>query len=519
MNSRACAMFKTLCTVLMCGRADAAYVDINKCGDKYVINDDTFVSTAGMLSFYDIYIRQSVILRNMGDVYGDIHLCSGCHTYVRNSGNIIGRFVLGNNATLTQIIENASDMTQLDVSAGYNIHVRDMAAVSIDDISNMAAGVNRVIFENSSLLFSQLSVQMPAIELVGNNFIIVDAASAFDGMRLLSNVSGDGAVYAYVVDASDVLHSAATYMSDGDIYLRMVRSTDYARILGGGVGGYLDMLRVVDPESKLLRALDSAVDLPHMLKIMNESIRFNPSGLMRPVRAFDMMGRMYVPTTKPYGVTLGAAPIFFQMDDTVISATRFDVSVPMLAGATLNLAAYAGMIDGADEFDEYSGNIYGGYAAFDYRGRMVSLRMLAGGSTTTFDTPGLFDGANIRYRTDGIHLYSDVDVGVHFGAANKFTIGPTIGLRGEYTGVADIESASVVPNVGMITQYSPTTYDGIRYKYAANISVSSRGETNAAFAFGFTSDADMAGVNVGIGVLHDERATSYKLSVNATFGF
>ena len=117
----------------------------------------------------------------------------------------------------------------------------------------MAGCTDKIILENAQLsLNSAIDTYGIDFDISGNIVLHVTNIDRYaDNQILLRNVSGAGAFVVLMDDVSDdLLFVHVAYVSDGNLYLRRVRNTNYSSIMKDEVGAMLDSLRVYNPRSR-----------------------------------------------------------------------------------------------------------------------------------------------------------------------------------------------------------------------------------------------------------------------------
>lgn len=515
--------FLTFCVIVFSASSamSAKIINDEQSGNNYKINEDIIITDKGRIKYDFLDVYSSIFMDNRGEIVADINVCDGCEVRVKNSGIINGTFMLAENSTLTQLIVNSADITKLSVNGRYDIWVRGGNNLSLNSILNIAGDVSKITFENTTLRLSgnthmsDIGLNSAPIELVGINQLLIDDMDWYDGMRILSNVSGEGILDIRLTN-SDVLYSASAEWVDDEVYLQMVRLTDYARILGPGIGDYVEYLHDVSPDMSLLYALDNAKTMNGIYNILNHSILFNPKIMMRPIIAFDTLERTRIKFHEKDDFGVSFAPIYVHGHDADIVAGRAELNATIISGMNLSFSAYGGNIIGTDSFDdEFEGSIYGANIAMDYLYDAIYVHALAGTTFARLETPGVYSDGRVRDTVNGVTRYADVDLGLRLvHKKTKAAIVPFIGLGGDSHEIAGDKSGfDISPRGGVMANVKLSDGPEISYDVAGRMSGRTDGTLDASIALNVLSIADDAGGYAEIGIVRDDFDTSYKISI------
>lgn len=380
--------------VVVCvnGACHGAVNTIDECfmGGTMSLTGDTVVTHGGMVATDRINVDSSVLIVNHGIINSDIFICDGCDVYLRNTGNFSASVNFGEGAKLTQVITGADDITRLGLDSEFNILVRGSDTMSLGDIMSAGGYAAKITLDNSEFVWSRgvshlrRAAPSPDIELRGTVVInVADVADVLDA-PILQNVSGDGDVYVNAANL-DSMYALRGYVDNGSLRVRMMRSTDYVRILGGAVGEFLNGLRVVAPDDKLLAGLDLAATRDELYSIMRRSVRLNPIKLMRPVGIINDMEimRMGLPAT---GVSIG--PVVVAGDDFGAYGLRAGAGGKIGRATRFEIFAYTSVADYSDDLNVFAATTYGGGARIKHSGE----NMVSYGSRDWGRLPGLTSG-------------------------------------------------------------------------------------------------------------------------------
>ena len=181
---------------------------------------------------------------------------------------------------------DAIAVVPIEISGGNTIaQVYNYDYIDFDEIKNTTAIKYKI--SNSSIFISNFSdwQNWDADVEIGSNIslFISDIDDTSDGKQL-KHVSPADVVNVTLKDSAN-LYRISFYsptFSD-EVFLKLVRETDYTKIFDDERGDFLENIRLNNPDDKTLLALDNANDADEMNSIMNSSYLFNPMILMNPV--------------------------------------------------------------------------------------------------------------------------------------------------------------------------------------------------------------------------------------------
>lgn len=466
----------------------------------------------------DIYMHESVYIANRGVINGNIHICDGCSAYIQNSGAINGKLFLGNNAELVRIIRFNSDITALDASYPHSIIISNADNICWGDITAISDGADKIIIKDSVLYVSPAQPVLlstpsaSAIELVGENEIRINSHEIFDGMRLLSNVSGDGSLRVRISD-TDALHAAVLSVQGGDVYLNMVRETDYYKILKNNTGRFLNGIRAKHSGDRLVAKVDSATDMEQVNHVLHKSMRLNPRRMMAPVHSF--MHHMYNTVSFPASNSrndVSMRPFAIFANNMNAYGLNTDVGVSISDRLSAGLIATSAILNFSDTIDDMSANIYGAGLFAAYATNKLSANARIGKNYVAFDSPDiLLNGKTVSHMNAAVS-YAGVDGGPKFNITDKFLFNPSIGMYTEYYDADTGKEQIIAATAGAVLDYRQEGVD-VSYDYKVKLSCDTKSIFNTALGVEIFSAADDMGGSVMFGILKDDYGVSYSLSV------
>lgn len=500
------------------GAVAAEYLDGDFSGSLYNFHNDTIIADNRVMKADRINLFNSVTVENHGLIFGEIYLCDGCNAAIRNLGAIDGTVHVGNGAKFSQIISTNDDASYISVRGDYSVVVRDGDMVSLDKVFDISRDAGKISVMDSSLMLNAPinAPDGPAIKFYGENMIYVDDAVRFLGAPVIANATGIGAVHFHSENINP-MYALTSYSVDGDIYLKIVRETDYSKILKNDVGDFLDMLRDEMPDDPLLNKMDLAADMGELNKIMSKSMRMNPIKLMDTVRILDAFETGFPPSVAG-GPDIGAMSISMVADNFTAYGIRLGAG-RVNGNLSVAIGAYAAVTDYSDDINEYTAEIYGANLRAVYHlDEVYFMHGIVGATVAGFDIGPVLDGNKIVRNPNGLDVYGAFDFAGRMGVGGGFSIVPFVGITADRASIGGADDFAVDGRTGVNAEYSFEMI-GLRYDYAASFSVSSNGDLRGTFRIGILSVADAAGADIGIDVIGNEDGVSYKASVGGKFSF
>ena len=511
--------FCTILYLILSGTvyADTDIVTIQKSGDRYMTLD-TIIESSGSFQDGTIYIQNSLNIINNGVITSALNVCDNCNVYIENTGTYNAPATLGTNATITQVIKNASDITTLHNIGNntYGVLVQDTTiALNWTTIKDTVVGANKFAFDNAKLEMNNLGI-VDNVKITGNLFI--DTHDAPSGDKLLfTNVSGDGVVYINS-DTLDILYALESYRVANSIYVRPVRSGDYGRILNNSAGRFLNLLRDKSPDDKLLNKLDRAKTMSELKHIMSKSVRLHPIKLMQPIKTLYVhksLETMHIDDDAMFGFM----PYGVFSDDMSWSGVgaRFYTKISDILHLTIS--GHISELEYSDDINEYGGMSYG--AGIDIVGHLYSdkfVRVYGDFNFTSFDTGPVLDGNDATNNPIGMSGYVVGEFGYKFDV-DEYYVSPFVMAGSDYTEILNDNELGLYAGVGANAGFN-IVVDGLRYDYVARGIIRSDGGVGVSLNTSAWSIMDAAGVDFSVGTIYDnEIGLSYSVSINGKFNF
>lgn len=486
-------------------------------GNVLHISDNITIDHNSVVNADKIIIDGSATIVNHGTISGDIFVQPGTDVRIQNSGTMTGAIYSANNATVTQIITSTDDMTNLDVWGSYNVLVTGNTELDLADIRRVAIFADEIILDNATISIHDTSNsvtllrrRMPELMLVGEVTVNVDPDAVSNGDMILSGVSGDGAVLVNMPGLND-LFIATTRRQDSNIYLNIIRETDYVKILDPVRGTFMNVLRDAMPDDKFVHAMDTATSRLELEYLMTRSFRFNPMNLMRAVNiinAFDLVDP---------DVTNGFDIRYDMIFDSQMRIPKLHGGLGANFGpVSIGISGYAALVDYTDDLNEFSGTVFGGDVRAGLDFKYVWVRGVFGMSIAQFDVGPVLGADNIYFDPRGRSRYGVIDAGIRMKSGN-FYVAPFVGFGVRDNSIAGMHDRINSPRGGASVGFCHDD-DGLRYDYRLRTTVT-RDTIVAGMAMEIYSDWDGLGGEFAADIHHDDMGNSFKLSIRGTCAF
>lgn len=500
-------------------RGDAILTDDLVAFGNYVIVDNMTVANGVWFEAHNIVISDSLDITNFGEIRGTVEISENCTMALENSGVFDADVIIHTGAKFIQVISSDASATNIGLNGGYDVRVQNGCGLTFDRVMNVAANADAIEFNNVNINAGRISdyTVLSNITLHGNNTLVFDDVPNGD-MLLFSDISGGGAVYADSA-ALDSLHILQTFVVDDDVFMRLVRSTDYARILNNDMGRFLNSLRANGNDSKLFLKLDSAQTIDDINKILSQSVRTNPIKLLQPMQLVyrqKTLETMHIDDVTIFGIE----PLIIYSPDVLISGISPNVYFNIFDKLHMELSGYILNIDYSDDINDYGGVSYGigVNSQYDLSGKDF-LRLYTNINKSWFDVGPVFNNGRIVNNPDGITLHMSGEYAHTFTISDEYSLSPFVFMGGEYMNMSGLDDTHVFIGGGMDVGYK-YEFDGLQYDYKLRILT----QTDGAIGFGFNasvwSGLDAAGADVHIGAIYDDCfGLSWHASINGRFGF
>lgn len=504
--------------LVLCGPVAALEITGNVVVGNYLAYEDIIISPIGSFEAHDIQAMDSLYILNYGQFIGGINVAENLSVEIRNVGVFDANVSCQNGARFIQVITSNADITNLGLSGGFDVSVRDGIGLNFNALMAVASNADAIEIINTD--FNDVSFDgfvAPSDVTLGGYVILRFDDITNQPVLLFSNVTGDGVVHVES-NALDVLHIYQTYRVNDDIFVRFVRSTDYARILNNGVGDFLNDLRLSGRDDNLFSKLDTAESVDEINDILSHSFRTSPIELMRPIRIMNLhknLETMHIDDD----VLFEIEPLIIYSTDVFMSGVRPSVSFS-IDDLHLKLSGYVMAMNYSDDINKYSGlsfdtSIDAQYDLFDNN----FVRAHVGGGKSYFDVGPVFSDGSVVNNPDGTSGYAIGEYGHVFNLPGGYKVSPFVGVGSEYLAIANANDVNIYGIGGTDVGYE-YEFDGLRYSYAVRVIA----RTDTAYGVGtdlsIWSIMDAAGADLHIDtVYNDDFCLSFKVSLNGRFIF
>lgn len=470
-------------------------------GGSVNINENVLFDSDSVMDNTTFNIRESVLITNNGDINTYVNLCPGCSVFIRNSGvfNILNEVPADQ---IFQVIESPDDITSIGINGSFNIIARGQYEIPMSKLMAIAESANSLILNDSILVMdAPYNPDVPII-LNGNISVLLPSVDIVKSGPILQNVDGDGIVLVYAPNI-DKLYTLESYMADGNVYGHLVRETDYYKILENDTGKFLNALRDIVPDDKLLNALDSAETMTDINSIMERSSRLHPINLMRSIRVmreYDTMG-FYNSTVGNVGASA------FAIRSNKIKGHGINAEFTIMASDSVSIGASGYWAKGSvnDDLDEYGFVAYGGRVHINYDDGHILADGDVGTTIANFEIGPTIVGTDPR----GTMRYAGIRGGYRFNITKPITFIPFVGINGDISHIADERESGTAINTGFEMNIH-NSYIGIGYDYGIRTMIDSADTVGVMARLGIDMYADATVFDIMAGVMHDDFTTSVR---------
>lgn len=492
-----------------------------KYGQKLDLLENTVITENALVDVTNINIINSIFIANSGELSGNINVADGRILQIQNMGKVNANFRMGENARIVQVVYTDKDFNSIGLNSEYDLLINNSESLSLSSVINFGAAADKIIFYDSVLEFNSLmrvqrnNINEPKIEIVGNVIIYVNSVDDILNRPILSNVSGEGSVSFYV-DNLDDMYVIKSYLSDENVYGKLVRETDYSKILKNKTGVFLDDLRSNTPDDKLFSALDVASDRTELENVMNDSVKLNPINLMKPIRIFNSFQGLNILSNAS---ALEVEPVYMFSDDFYSYGINARLNFHSSDKMNVAISGYGARLDFSDYINEFSSCLYGASFRLNYNDALFVLDGVAGFTVAKFDVGAVFDGNNIENNPSGVSYYFTTNVGHTFNIIENLDFIPFVNIGFDYVSVMSLSDIDFVTGIGSDIKFKLNDFD-IKYDYGLRFRLLTSGQLSGAFHVNILSPFDRAGGNAEIAAIYDDKiGVSYNLRLGAIIEF
>ena len=477
-------------------------------GTYYMDTDAVFVAGAN-IAVPDIVVMGSHVLENNTYVNTNISLCDGCRLEIHNRGVFNVNFTLADGASVVQVVTTAADVNPINVNVDYELHVVDANGIKLSDVMRIGSGADEILLHDSSVVWDMDAVA--DLNLTGNINLIFNDIEAVIGRPILSGVDSDAYIRVVSNGTINPMFALSSYIEDGKSYLRLGRETDYTKILDSKLGGFINLLRGDVSSGGLIGALDNAMSVDSLNKIMADSMRIAPINMMDVVAAFDLIDLNNFDYNSGFGTS------YLMLDKSYAYGAFVNANINV-GNVTAGVRGYVNSLSLSDSFDALSGVMFGGNVYGRYEDDFAFVRGILGGNLTRFNVTNVFDGNGSVDNPMGYSFYGAIDFGRVLDFRNEIFISPYVGATANYMSILHMDNKSCDGRIGVDIKYD---FDllGVDYDYGIHTSMNTDGEFVFGINAGFISEIDMLGGHVAIDYIDNKIGRGYKISAGLDLKF
>ncbi len=479
----------------------------------YLMDKDVVVHSYAEFNVPDIVLVGSRVLENSGDVFvsGQIEVCDNCRLEIYNRGGFNASFKLGNNASVVQVVSENRDLNAIDFNVDYDILVVNADGINLSDVMHLGDAARKIYLRDSFVLWDVGNINSHNLSLDGDIRLGLDNIESILNVPILMDVSPD--TYVQVVSGGLInpLFAMKTFVENDNTYVKFIRETDYTKFLDSNLGVFINSLRADDGANGLVVALDNALSMDDINKIMADSVRIAPINMMDSVTAFNVFDMNDFNCEN----TFGASYMLFEDAAIYGAVLRGGINVGQMDAG---VGVYANLLNATDSFEEYSGFMIGANLVGKYENDFGFLRGKVGGNMTRFDMANVFDGTKSVDNPVGYSLYGAIDVGHNFRPTNDLSVAPYVGIGTNHIEILRDAETKYFWRIGTDVSYSFEML-GIKYDYGVRFGLVSNGDLIVGGRAHFMSDMDMIGGHVGIDCIDNKNGRGYKITAGVDFKF
>ncbi len=469
------------------------------------ISENIFVSDKDVIDVSHIDVNRSVYIENHGYIRGDIHVASGRHLYLRNTGTFAVNLHLDPGARVTQI-------TNIRCGANCTLWIRGKNGINLSDILSIATGAEEIIIEDSEINMNIGYQFAENIRVVGSNTLrLPDNRSGT--MIISSNMSGSGTLFAYS-DDGDIIYTTGFFVDEnGNRVLKNI--ADYSRTTGFNNNKLIDAMTLYDPDNALLKKLHAATSKAAAREIMSRSVRANPIRLMDEIKMLD---RFVVSDSLDFGNLYGGAFTVFG-PDAQMGGLRADGAIG-LGPVHLGISGYAArqLYDDGD-INEFDASIYGANVHLGITTKHLWTELSGGMSMAAFEIGPVLNDSEIVTDPDGKTFYGRGDVGVRLMMGDMGAIIPFVGGGVHHAQILDANDTISYGRAGLRVEMIQTNNGGVEYTGHFRAAYNTDQVAEASLSASIVSPYDGFGVSLGVGAYYSDHQLSYKVSLGGHLFF
>ena len=347
--------------------------------------------------------------------------------------------------------------------------------------------------------------------------LYVNNLDGVENNTIVKHVKAVDSLKLKIIDKSNLYKTNLQSLGE-DVYVSIVRETNYEKIFNGSRGKYLENIRSKNPNDKMLLAMDNAKSMNEINSIMNSSYRFNPIILMRPIKTINRADLFNV-NTDNFNTGANVRVGYLTSDKIGDMNARFNIGnvyKDLYFNIGVNIDTF---VFDDNEFNKFDGFAYG--ADFEIRKYFDNLWFggLAGVRRALFKTDDIYSDGNVSANPKGLSEYARISIGYDYNNIDNLKLSPFAGLVFQNVDISGMSDSNINLIVGTKIKHD-FTIDGIKYEYGLSIAGDEKAKWYVGGDIGFVSVADNVGGAIKIDAFKDEfDDINYQISINAKIDF
>ena len=365
--------------------------------------------------------------------------------------------------------------------------------------------------------FSQWQDWNANVEIDGVVNLYVNNLDGVENNTIVNHAKGVDSSKLKIIDKSNLYKTNLQRLGE-DVYVSIVRETNYEKIFNSSRGKYLENIRSKNPNDKMLLAMDNAKSMNEINSIMNSSYRFNPIILIRPIKTINRADLFNV-NTDNFNTGANVRVGYLTSDKIGDMNARFNIGnvyKDLYFNIGVNIDTF---IFDDNEFNKFDGFAYG--ADFEIRKYFDNLWFggLAGVRRALFKTDDIYSDDNVISNPKGLSEYARINIGYDYNNIDNLKLSPFAGLMFQNVDISGMSDSNINLIVGTKIKHD-FTIDGIKYEYGLSVASDEKAKWYVGGNIGFVSVADNVGGAIKIDAFKDEfDDINYQISINAKIDF
>ena len=365
--------------------------------------------------------------------------------------------------------------------------------------------------------FSQWQDWNANVEIDGVVNLYVNNLDGVENNTIVNHAKGVDSSKLKIIDKSNLYKTNLQRLGE-DVYVSIVRETNYEKIFNGSRGKYLENIRSKNPNDKMLLAMDNAKSMNEINSIMNSSYRFNPIILMRPIKTINRADLFNV-NTDNFNTGANVRVGYLTSDKIGDMNARFNIGnvyKDLYFNIGVNIDTF---VFDDNEFNKFDGFAYG--ADFEIRKYFDNLWFggLAGVRRALFKTDDIYSDDNVISNPKGLSEYARINIGYDYNNIDNLKLSPFAGLMFQNVDISGMSDSQVNLMAGTKIKHD-FTIDGIKYEYGLSVAGDEKAKWYVGGDISFVSVADNVGGAIKIDAFKDEfDDINYQISINAKIDF